>query len=267
MSTRLETRVVRLAGLTVITGLALVTAAGCRAAPTDPAAPPPLATATPSGVTTPTAAPQPADNNGGSDGNGGSDNNGGSSNNGGSDNNGGGNNGGGNNGGGAGNPPAPAQDCVTYRVDLLTLNYEAGIYEVDADIAVVARASGGPGGSTGDQVLGLVKRYTKHCYLGRHNTREDHNAYVFDYWLESSKYLTEIPDEEDGCSSYDPTNLTVEDMGSGYGWRVKDHDHVLHLFDNRADAYAGKQIASKYHEICFVGSQDDENSEVLSYFR
>ncbi len=75
---------------------------------------------------------------------------------------------------------------------------------------------------------------------------------------------TTIPDQEEDCSPYDRNNLTVEDMGNGYGWRVKDHDHVLHLFDNESDARNGKLVLAKYSQICSIGFTDD-GREVVSY--
>ncbi len=75
---------------------------------------------------------------------------------------------------------------------------------------------------------------------------------------------TTIPDQEEDCSPYDRHNLTVEDMGGGYGWRVKDHDHVLHLFDNESDARNGKLVLAKYSQICSIGFSDD-GRDVMSY--
>ena len=51
-------------------------------------------------------------------------------------------------------------------------------------------------------------------------------------------------------------NLTVEDMGGGDGWRVKDHDNVLHLFDNESDARNGKLVLAKYSKNCSIGDND-----------
>jgi hypothetical protein len=54
-------------------------------------------------------------------------------------------------------------------------------------------------------------------------------------------------------------------MGSGYGWRVKDHDHVLHLFDNESDARKGKLVLAKYGQICSIGDPGDLGRDVISY--
>jgi hypothetical protein len=159
--------------------------------------------------------------------------------------------------------PSP-EDCVSYNAGALTMNYEAGVYQVSEGSKVVARASGGPGEDTGDKLLALAQRYTKHCYIGRSNNREENNAYVFDYWRNASGATPPIPGQEDDCSSYNRNNLTVEDMGGGDGWRVKDHDHVLHLFDNGTDANNGKLVLVKYDQICYIGNQD-QNGQQINY--
>jgi hypothetical protein len=162
--------------------------------------------------------------------------------------------------------PPPAwptnEDCISYNPANLTVSYENEIFTVTDGATVVARVHGGQGSNTGDKALALAQRYKKHCFLGRDNTREDKNEYVFDYWRSLSGMNTTIPDQEEDCSPYDRHNLTVEDMGNGYGWRVKDHDHVLHLFDNESDARNGKLVLSKYSQICSIGFTDDGRDSV-----
>ncbi len=166
-------------------------------------------------------------------------------------------------------PPAPSwptpEDCVSYNANSLTVHFDgAGTYTVDDGSQIVLKVSGQSGDNTGDKALALAQRYTKHCYLGRNNTREEKYAYIFDYWRNASGKNTTIADQEDDCSPYNRNNLTVEDMGDGNGWRVKDHDHVLQLFDNGTDARNGKLVLAKYNQICFIGNGDDQNQ--ISYF-
>lgn len=160
--------------------------------------------------------------------------------------------------------PSP-EDCVTYNPNNLTSNYAAGIYQINDGGTVVLRLHGGPGENLGQQGLALAKRYKKHCFVGRANTREEHGEYVFDYWRDASGNTPSIPDEN--CSGYNKNNLTVEDMGGGNGWRVKDHDHVLQLFDNENDAKNGKLVLGKYSKICFIGQgYDGIDRDPISYF-
>ncbi|GAA1602378.1 hypothetical protein ACFQY4_30035 [Catellatospora bangladeshensis] len=160
--------------------------------------------------------------------------------------------------------PSPA-DCVSYNPNNLTVHYEAGIHEVRDGSKVVARLHGGPGEQIGEQGLALAQRYKRHCFIGRGNGREDENAYVFDYWRDSSGKRTTIPGEDEACSSYDRGNLQVNDMGSGHGWRVKDDDHVLHVFDDESDARDGRLVLAKYGKICSLGSPPDDDQDYVTY--
>ncbi|BCJ74471.1 hypothetical protein CS0771_40150 [Catellatospora sp. IY07-71] len=160
--------------------------------------------------------------------------------------------------------PSPA-DCVSYNPNNLTVHYEAGIHEVRDGSRVVARLHGGPGEQIGEQGLALAQRYKRHCFIGRGNGREDENAYVFDYWRDSSGRRTTIPGEDEACSSYDRGNLQVNDMGSGHGWRVKDDDHVLHVFDDESDARDGRLVLAKYSKICSLGNPPDDDQDYVTY--
>jgi hypothetical protein len=160
--------------------------------------------------------------------------------------------------------PSP-EDCVSYNPSTVTATFDNGLYTIASGSTVVIKLHGSSGDGTGDKGVALAKRYKKHCYIGRRNTRAEKDSYIFDYWRTLSGIKTDIPGQEDDCSDYDRTNLTVEDMGNGDGWRVKDHDHVLHLFDNGTDARNGKLVLAKYHKICFIGVTGDENQDQVSY--
>lgn len=161
--------------------------------------------------------------------------------------------------------PSPS-DCISYNPNALSVNYEAGIYSIREGSKEVLRLPGGPGENVGEQGLALAQRYRKHCFIGRTNDREDRHVFIFDYWRDASGAKPAIADEEENCSDYNRNNLMVDDMGSGHGWRVKDHDHVLHVFDNEKDARDGKLVLAKYHQICFLGhSNDEDDPDLVSY--
>jgi hypothetical protein len=162
--------------------------------------------------------------------------------------------------------PSP-EDCVSYNPGNVVKHYEAGYWAINDGTKQVIRVPGGPSEKVVDQALALAKRFKKHCFLGRNNTREEKYSYIFDYWMDSSGSAPSIPDEN--CSNYNKNNLTVEDMGSGHGWRVKDHDHVLHLFDKESDAKNGKLVIGKYGQICFIGNPPDgnEGQDLINYFK
>ena len=153
--------------------------------------------------------------------------------------------------------PSPA-DCVSYDPAALSTHYEAGIWTVTDGSVEAARVQGGPSDNTGQKALALAQHYRRHCFLGRGRMYDDTDNSVFDYWRDPSGQNPAIPDQADDCSPYDRTNLTVEDMGGTEGWRVKDHDHVLHVFFTEQDARAGQQVLSKYGQACFIGD--------ISYF-
>jgi hypothetical protein len=163
------------------------------------------------------------------------------------------------------NNPAPPswptpEDCVSYNPNNLTTNYEAGILQVNDGSKVVMRLHDDPGDTVmPTQALAVAKRFKKHCFIGNGNTREEKYSFIFDYWRDSSGMKPSIPGVDDLCSNYNHNNLTVEDMGNGDGWRVKDHDNVLHLFDNEKDAKNGKLVLSKYSKQCYLGNDPDDN--------
>jgi hypothetical protein len=153
--------------------------------------------------------------------------------------------------------PSP-EDCVSYDPTSLTTHYEAGVWTVGDGSVEVARVEGGPSDNKGQKVLALAQHYKRHCFLGRGRMYDDTGNYIFDYWRDASGQNPAIPDQDSDCSPYDRTNLTVEDMGGNEGWRVKDHDHVLHVFYTEQDARAGQLVLSKYGRICQIGD--------ISYF-
>jgi hypothetical protein len=157
--------------------------------------------------------------------------------------------------------PTP-ENCISYSPSKATVHYEAGIFIVEAGSVVVISVHGDPASDLGDKALALAKRYSKHCFLGRENTREEKERYIFDYWRNQVSGAKPVPGQEDDCSDYDRSNLTVDDMGNGDGWRVKDHDNVLHVFDTESDARNGKLVLSKYHRMCNLG---DAEHEQISY--
>jgi hypothetical protein len=165
-------------------------------------------------------------------------------------------------------PAAPSwptpEDCVTYNPASVSVSFAGGLYTVTDGSVVVMRVSGQTGDDVGDIALALAKHYAKHCYLGRTNNREEKNSFIFDYWRAPVSGAAPITNVEESCSPYDRHNLTVEDMGDGNGWRVKDHDHVLGLFDNQTDARNGKLVLGKYSTMCSIG-YGDPDPEVVTF--
>lgn len=160
--------------------------------------------------------------------------------------------------------PTPA-DCISYNPRHVTVSFQDGLYTVADGNTVVTRVSGQQGDDTGTKALALAQRYNRHCFIGRGNLRPDHFSYVFDYWRDPSGLTPPIPDQDNDCSQYNQHNLTVDDMGNGDGWRVRDHDNVLHVFDNEADARNGKLVLSKYSMMCTFGDSINDNPQNVNY--
>jgi hypothetical protein len=220
----------------------LLTAAGCGngSAPTTTAATTPSSTGRLSG---PSVANPPASANGGGQTN---------SSNGGS---------------GQSDWPTP-QDCVSYNPSTITVTYSTddGSYAVTSGSTIVMRFKSPKDDTVAAQATALAQRWQRHCYIGRANTRtEDRGQFIFDYWRDASGHNPPIPGEDNICSDYNRNNLTVEDMGGGEGWRVKDHDHVLHLFDNGTDAHNGELVLAKYGTICEFGDSNGGQNYTVDY--
>jgi hypothetical protein len=158
--------------------------------------------------------------------------------------------------------PSPS-DCVSYNPANLSLDGSGstGTFLVTDGSTVVMRLHG-QDDQVGQQALALAQRYRKHCYIGRNNHRDATGDFIFDYWRDPTGTSTTIPGEDDACSPYNNHNLTVEDMGEGQGWRVKDHDHVLHVFDNGSDARNGNTVLLKYTQICSIGEVLDSDKDL-----
>jgi len=154
-------------------------------------------------------------------------------------------------------------DCVSYNPNNLTVDGSGstGTFIVSDGNTIVIRVHGQTD-DVGQEALALAQRYTRHCYIGRDNNRDPKGDYIFDYWRDPSGKTPPIPNEDDLCSPYNNKNLTVEDMGDGDGWRVKDHDHVLQLFDNGTDARNGDIVFKKYSEACDIGDVEDSDSNL-----
>jgi hypothetical protein len=160
--------------------------------------------------------------------------------------------------------PSP-EDCTTYNPSALTVQFANGVYTVTNGSILVIRVYGQQGDNTGQKALALAQHYKRHCYIGRHNTMPAPGPFIMDYWRDSSGLNPTIPDQENDCSGYNRNNLTVEDMGNGDGWRVKDHDHPLQLFANETDARNGKLVIQKYSQACSIGDGDNDQ-DVVSYW-
>ncbi|HEU0239329.1 MAG TPA: hypothetical protein VFR11_08645 [Micromonosporaceae bacterium] len=154
-------------------------------------------------------------------------------------------------------------DCVSYNPNNLTVdgNGASGTFIISDGNTVVIRVHGQTD-DVGKEALALAQRYKRHCFIGRNNTRDEKGDFIFDYWRDPSGNLPPIPNQDQLCSEYNNKNLTVEDMGDGDGWRVKDHDDVLQEFDNKSDALGGDIVFKKYSQKCEIGDVEDSDNNL-----
>lgn len=82
--------------------------------------------------------------------------------------------------------PSP-EDCVSYNANNVQVDYSNGTYAVTAGGVLVMRFIAQQDDMVAEQAKALAQRYTKHCYIGRSNTRtEFRGSYIFDYWRNTS---------------------------------------------------------------------------------
>jgi hypothetical protein len=163
--------------------------------------------------------------------------------------------------------PWPAtEDCITHDPTKLAVVYnstddlwqvvEGGTHymlaykrEIDAQTA-----------------LAVAKRYTKHCFIGRGNTRTDRYRYIMDYYRSLSGIATVIPSPD--CLTHNGDNLSIEDLGAT-GWRVNQGGEAIALFDTKADAQAAILVMKHYNRHCYIGrgySGSDRLKYITDYF-
>lgn len=114
--------------------------------------------------------------------------------------------------------------------------------------------------------LAVAKRYTKHCFIGRGNTRTERYRYIMDYYRGPSGIATVIPSPD--CLTHNGDNLSIEDLGAT-GWRVNQGSEAIALFDTKADAQAAILVMKHYNRHCYIGrgySGSDRLKYITDYF-
>jgi len=98
--------------------------------------------------------------------------------------------------------------------------------------------------------LALAQRYRTNCSIGRDNARANREAYITQYWKDTTGAATTISPED--CTPYATANLQVVDLGAT-GWAVSDGTRQLLLLDNQADANGALGVLKQYSSQCFIG--------------
>jgi hypothetical protein len=152
-------------------------------------------------------------------------------------------------------PPAtPAEDCYTYDAQMLLDSYAAGVHAIRVDHGdEIIRVYGGPDDAIGDAAISVATFFNEICYIGRGNSFNS-PEFVFEYWQDPSGM--NHPNQPDalffGCGNYSPSDLVVEPLGPGLGWRVRAGAVDLQHFATEADANAGRAVLALADEICYL---------------
>ena len=123
-----------------------------------------------------------------------------------------------------------------------------------------------------ERALALAQLNTQLCFFGRDNSRPDRSRYIATFWTGPSGAIVTIPPGAipgDDCISYDPTNLTVENLGAD-GWRLNSGSSAMVLLDNESDANKMKELAGHYTKQCFIGrdnARSDRYRYIIDYWK
>ena len=171
--------------------------------------------------------------------------------------------------GGAGGAGGSGSDeCVAYdHAALKSMRDKAlGWVVTDAHSFVLRFDNGDDGG----KAWAVARTFKTHCYLGRHNSRPNHGAFVNEYWLAPSQVpLATIKNED--CTAFNRGGLRTEDRGP-QGFVLVDGNTVLLSADTQRDADKMKSIAQQYSQMCFVGRNNkhgptDHRDFMMQYWK
>jgi hypothetical protein len=112
--------------------------------------------------------------------------------------------------------------------------------------------------------LAVAQNHTELCFIGR----GAQPYFVHEFWHGDSGEDVDIPRPED-CLRYDPTNLTLTDLGDG-SWRLVDGDHWMAIYRSESDALAGLTVAEARSQYCFIGrdnSRPDRDRYIREYWK
>lgn len=78
----------------------------------------------------------------------------------------------------------------------------------------------------------------------------------------------EVTAAAEDCVGYDPANLTLHQQGDT--WLLRDGNHAIKIFANRADAEDGVKVARNWTRICYIGrgnDRPDRHRYIVTYFQ
>jgi len=163
--------------------------------------------------------------------------------------------------------PWPAsEDCIAHDPTDLAVVYNAGqaVWQVleggtHALLAYKRKVDA-------DTALAVAKRYKKHCFIGRNNSRPERYRYIMDYYREPSGINTVLSSPD--CLPHTAANLVVTDGGAA-GWYLMNGGESMALFDTKADAEAAMLVMKHFTKHCYIGrgySGSDRLKYITNFF-
>lgn len=99
--------------------------------------------------------------------------------------------------------------------------------------------------------LRVARRYTRHGFIGRDNTRSNRSDYIIEYW-DGNSGLPHEPLTKVDAIPYNPDNVTAE-YKKNDGWLLKEGSHWMQRAHDFNDALALLQLAKRHTKLCFIG--------------
>jgi hypothetical protein len=151
--------------------------------------------------------------------------------------------------------PAP-EDCVSYDPSNLTVVASSGgtwtLRDGSHAMKVLATKS------DADAAKAVARLWTRLCFIGRGNNRDDRYRYIITYWKSPSGLPLQVAPTLD-CSSYDPSALSVY-YGSPHPADPDQNDYALYagptplvFLATEADALRAKLVAAANTRLCVIG--------------
>ena len=121
--------------------------------------------------------------------------------------------------------------------------------------------------------LKVVKRYTRHCFIGRSNKRSNRKDFIFEYWEGNSGLPVEKLSKSD-IIPYDPKKVSARFNAKAGYWEIIEEisasfTHGMFIADNEADAKAMLSVIKRYSKLCFIGRDNKKSNRkdyIMHYF-
>lgn len=162
----------------------------------------------------------------------------------------------------------PQADCFAYDASSWQIAADAGGFQLNGSLSGIA----GPifrfdTQTDANNGLAQFQRFSTFCFVGRSNSRTDHLAYVFPYWMDPTGRTTTIQPED--CVAYAPATLSVSSAGAS-GWALSASGRQLLLLDTAEDANTMLAVTQRYSNQCFIGrgnTRPNPSTYILQYWK